>query len=124
MIERGQRAYARQNRMNPTLGETILWHELKSKKFRGLKFRRQFPIRIQGLEIRKDFFIVDFCCCSLSLVIEIDGNIHGCLVEEDRAREGYLKERGYKILRIPDSVVRLSPDLALQMISDFIEKTT
>jgi very-short-patch-repair endonuclease len=56
------------------------------------------------------------------VVIEVDGSIHDQLKQEDAARESYLKQIGYKVLRIPDSIVRNTPALAVQMIADFIDE--
>lgn len=56
---------AKELRQNMTVAEKKLWHEyLKIFKFRVL---RQRPI---------DYFIVDFYCASLKLVIEVDGESH------------------------------------------------
>ena len=58
-------AKARELRKNMTPAEKKLWHGyLRSFKFRVL---RQRPIA---------FFIVDFYCAALKLVIEVDGDSH------------------------------------------------
>ena len=54
-------------RSSMTEAEKVLWNELKSRKFQGLKFRRQHPIH---------WYIADFYCHEKRLVIEIDGGIH------------------------------------------------
>lgn len=55
---------ARQLRKNMTLGEVILWQEIRNRKL-GVQFHRQVPIKE---------YIVDFYCHELLLVIEIDGS--------------------------------------------------
>ena len=100
----------------------MLWEELKGRKFRGLKFRRQYPIRFLRSPERKDFHIADFCCCSLSLIIELDGRIHDNLKLEDKVRDDNLNELGFRILRIQDEMVRRTPELALQVIAEFIDR--
>jgi very-short-patch-repair endonuclease len=55
-------------RNNTTSAEAELWLMLKSKKLEGRKFRRQYSI---------GSYIVDFCCPSEKLIIELDGNPHG-----------------------------------------------
>ena len=48
--------------------EKRIWKAFLSRKqFKGLRFLRQRPI---------DYFIVDFFCPELKLIIEIDGNSH------------------------------------------------
>ena len=54
-------------RNNTPPAELILWTHLKRKRFRGLKFRRQYGI---------DRHVVDFYCPKLRLAIEVDGINH------------------------------------------------
>ena len=75
-----------------TSAEAVLWNILKSKNLNGRKFRRQHSI---------GNYIVDFCCISEKLVIELDGNPH-CeyyKIEEDKKRDQYLESLGFSILR-------------------------
>jgi very-short-patch-repair endonuclease len=58
---------AKQLRQNMTLAEKKLWNFLKGKNLFGLRFRPQHPM---------GFYIADFYCHKLNLVIEIDGEIH------------------------------------------------
>ena len=58
---------AKSLRNRPTQAESILWEQLKDRRFMGLKFRFQHPA------IR---YILDFYCHSLKLCIEIDGKSH------------------------------------------------
>ena len=55
---------SRELRQEDTDAEQALWKIIKTKRFLGLKFRRQHQI---GL------YIVDFCCHKLKLIIELDG---------------------------------------------------
>jgi very-short-patch-repair endonuclease len=59
--------FSRNLRNNSTLGEVLLWNELKAGKMYGYKFNRQKPL---------GNYIVDFYCKSLALVIEVDGESH------------------------------------------------
>ena len=79
-------------RNNSTSAEAVLWDMLKSKNINGRKFRRQHSI---------GNYIVDFCCTSEKLVIELDGNPHGeyYKIEEDKKRDQYLESLGFSILR-------------------------
>jgi very-short-patch-repair endonuclease len=51
-----------------TSAEAALWNILKSKNLDGRKFRRQYSIGI---------YIVDFCCPSEKLIVELDRDPHG-----------------------------------------------
>jgi len=55
---------ARKLRNDSTLGEALLWNELKNKQMYGYDFHRQKPLLN---------YIADFYCNELNLVIEIDG---------------------------------------------------
>jgi very-short-patch-repair endonuclease len=58
---------ARALRNNSTLGEVLLWKQLRNKQMLGYGFHRQKPL---------DQFIVDFFCHELNLAIEVDGVSH------------------------------------------------
>lgn len=85
--------YARELRKNSTPQERRLWSFLKSRKFYGYKFRRQFPI---------DPYIVDLCCVRAKFIIELDGGQHAELNDRvyDEQRSKFLNDRGYRVLRI------------------------
>lgn len=85
--------FARELRKNSTPQERKLWSFLKSSKFYGYKFRRQFPI---------ENFIADFCCVKAKLVIELDGGQHSNPqdVAYDKNRDSEIKKSGYRVLRI------------------------
>lgn len=83
--------YARKLRNNSTLAEVILWDKiLKRKKLRGYAFLRQRAI---------EYYIVDFFCKKLNLIIELDGEIHKFQKSKDKIREQNLLRMGYSIIR-------------------------
>ena len=90
---------ARQLRRSRTLAERRLWYRLRELKRVGYKFRQQVPI---------DNFIVDFACLSQRLIIEVDGGTHSTDQElaRDARRERYLRDQGFRILRVWNSEVR------------------
>ncbi len=83
--------------------EATLWEMLKSKKLDGRKFRRQFSI---------SSYIVDFCCPSEKLIIELDGDPHGEYhkIEEDKKRDKYLGTLGFTVLRFENRFVFQEPE--------------
>ena len=82
---------ARSNRKNPTPAEKLAWEKLFSnKQFHGYKFSRQKMLA---------WFIVDFYCSELQLVVEIDGKIHDGRVEYDAERTYELEKIWLKVLR-------------------------
>jgi very-short-patch-repair endonuclease len=66
---------------------------LKSKKLDGRKFRRQYSI---------EWYIVDFCCVSEKLIIELDGDPHGEYqrIQKDEIRDKYIEDLGFSVLRL------------------------
>ena len=60
------KAFARENRKNATLAETVLWEYLRDGEL-GVKFLRQHVI---------GDYIVDFVSRHDGLVIEVDGGYH------------------------------------------------
>ncbi|MBR4434155.1 MAG: DUF559 domain-containing protein, partial [Bacteroidaceae bacterium] len=58
--------FARQNRLNPTDAELILWRELREKML-GTRFFRQYVIAD---------YIVDFVSLQYKIIIEVDGSYH------------------------------------------------
>ena len=81
------KSYRLSLRNRSTSAEAELWNILKSKNLYGRKFRRQHSI---------GNYIVDFCCPSEKLIIELDGDPHGEYhkIEEDKNRDKYMKSLG------------------------------
>jgi very-short-patch-repair endonuclease len=80
-----------------TLPENMLWQQLRQRP-NGMKFRRQHPIGP---------YVVDFCCISHRLAVEIDGFAHetGERVTRDNIRAKFIEDVGYKIMRVSASRV-------------------
>ncbi|MEK7219253.1 MAG: endonuclease domain-containing protein [Patescibacteria group bacterium] len=103
---------ARELRKETTEAENIFWDKiLKNKKLAHLKFTRQKPL---------DYFIVDFYCASLGLVIEIDGEIHNFQKARDKERDNILKQKfELKIIRYKNEEVLNNPK---KIIEDLIRR--
>jgi very-short-patch-repair endonuclease len=72
--------------------ERMLWQLLRQRPG-GFKFRRQHPIGP---------YVVDFCCLSERFVVEVDGSAHDHIdrVKFDDRRVSFLKENGFRVLRV------------------------
>jgi ring-1,2-phenylacetyl-CoA epoxidase subunit PaaD len=83
--------------------------EVERLKPVGFKFRQQVPV---------DHFIVDFACLSEGLIIEVDGGTHSTDEETagDARRERYLREQGFRIVRVWNSEVRENIEGVMDMI--------
>jgi len=90
-----------------SLPEVLLWQRLKGSAA-GIKFRRQHPIGP---------YVADFFCRDALLVVEVDGRIHEGSIEQDQARQRFLRENGYRVLRIAAAEVLKDPDAAAASIA-------
>ena len=103
--------FSRDLRNNSTLGEVLLWRELRAGKLKGYKFNRQKPL---------GNYIADFYCKTLKLVIELDGTSHDTKLEEDKRKDEYMISQGLSVLRFNEYEVRNDVDFALIEIKKFI----
>jgi very-short-patch-repair endonuclease len=89
---------ARNMRNNPTEAEKILWQHLRKFRSLGFVFRRQHPI---------DFYIADFYCDRIKLVVEVDGEYHSNrdVFEYDDSRSGELERFGIRVIRFRNEEV-------------------
>ncbi len=101
-------------RKNITEAEKVLWGYLKGG-LNGLKFRRQHPI---------GFYIADFYCHAVKLVIELDGKIHDKPEVKilDEQRESELKKWGYEIIRFTNEELFQNIEKILQTIKQKVEE--
>ena len=90
-----------------------MWSMLRDRRLR-YKFRRQHPIGA---------YVVDFACPAVRLVLEIDGPSHDQADQNtfDEAREVYLNERGWRVLRIKNGEVFQSASDIEDVIWKFLE---
>ncbi len=99
-------------RSNSTLGEILLWLEIKNKAL-GYLFNRQVPL---------DNYIVDFFCKDLKLAIEIDGSSHNHKYDADISRTKRLEDFGVIVIRFDEGEVRKNMDNVLRVIGREIKK--
>ncbi|VAV84530.1 5-methyltetrahydrofolate--homocysteine methyltransferase [hydrothermal vent metagenome] len=101
--------FRKELRNNPTKAETKLWPALRKSQLDGKKFRRQQSI---------ENFIVDFCCPSEKLIIEVDGEVHNNFVnnEYDFKRTERLNKLGYKVIRFTNENIFKNLDLVIEAI--------
>jgi very-short-patch-repair endonuclease len=104
---------ARENRKAMPSAEARMWSMLRDRRLR-YKFRRQHPI---------GNYVVDFACPVIHLVIEVDGPSHEQADQKafDDAREAYLNERGWRLLRIKNVEVFQSARDVEEAIWRFLE---
>ena len=85
-------------RKNPTEAEKRVWKIIRKGQINGYKFLRQHPLFFDHNNVPR-FFISDFYCAKLKLVLEIDGDIHKSQFEYDKIRDNVLKDMGISVIR-------------------------
>jgi very-short-patch-repair endonuclease len=83
-------------RKAPAYHEAKLWKLLRDRRLERLKFRRQVPLGP---------YIADFVYFRHRLIIEADGPAQLTNVEHDRARDAWLLEQGFRVLRFPNALI-------------------
>ncbi|HVZ98924.1 MAG TPA: DUF559 domain-containing protein [Caulobacterales bacterium] len=84
---------ARRLRRDMSDEERILWMLLRDRRLNEFKFRRQVPL---------GDYVGDFVCLGAKLVVELDGSQHADpeQVAFDAKRDVYLRDAGFRVLRI------------------------
>ena len=100
-------------RNKATSAEAALWDIIKSRQLEGRKFRRQYSI---------GNYIVDFCCPSEKLIIELDGDPHGEYnkIQLDENRDKFLESLGFTVLRFENRFVFQEPEYLKEEIRKVI----
>lgn len=108
------KAYARENRRNATLAESVLWEHLR-EGVSGVKFLRQHVI---------GDYIVDFVSRQGGLIIEVDGGYHAepRQQEGDLLREEALERMGYHFLRFTNEEVLFDTDNTIKQIEHYFNE--
>ena len=100
--------FARENRMNPTLAEQVLWEYLRAGQI-GFRVLRQHIV---------GDYIVDFLLPDINLVIEVDGAYHAERQQEenDECRERELNRMNYNVVRFTNEEVLYGIDNVIEKI--------
>ena len=107
---------AKRLRKQSTPMEIKIWRVLRSRRFEGLKFRRQCPL---------GKYIVDFICIEKKLIIEIDGGQHNDHQQQvyDEKRTMYFNNLGYRVFRFWNYEVSHQFDAVMDKIFDYMQNS-
>ena len=107
--------HAKKLREAMTPAELKLWESLRLTKLNGFRFKAQHPI---------GYFIADFYNHAARLVIELDGNVHDSVDQQeyDKNRTYLLEEFGLTVLRFRNEEVICSCDAVLKKIAEYLPK--
>jgi very-short-patch-repair endonuclease len=90
-----------------------MWYRLRAHRFDGYKFKRQVPVGP---------YVVDFACLGRKLVVEV---VAGGMAENlrDKARDDYLRTRGFRVLRFWNNDVLTNTQGVPEMIISALEQS-
>ncbi len=97
---------ARTLRREATPVERALWRCLAGSAL-GAKFSRQMPVGP---------YFADFLCRELLIVVELDGFSHDARQEHDAARDRFMAQAGYRVLRFTNGDVRTNIEGVVRVI--------
>ena len=107
---------ARELRKNQTDAEKKFWSYMRDRKFNDYKFLRQHPILFEYYG-KERFFIADFYCREMHLVVEIDGGIHEEQEDYDQIRTEIMKiQKNLKVVRFRNDEVLINIDKVLSKL--------
>ncbi len=98
---------AKKLRRAQTDAERKLWLRLRDRRLNRMKFWRQMPIKS---------YVVDFCCESARLIVELDGGQHADHDLQDVKRTADLEAFGYLVLRFWNNDVLKNIDGVVELI--------
>lgn len=104
-----QKSRRQELRKNKTEAENVLWQKIRNRQVSNLKFTRQYGVGP---------YILDFFCPQIRLAIELDGEQHKDVVEYDRERESFLKDKDIKIIRFWNNTILEDIENVLKIIKD------
>jgi very-short-patch-repair endonuclease len=85
-----------------------MWQLLHSFRQQGFHFRRQVEI---------GSYFADFADHGSMVVIEVDGDSHAPTADYDAARDRYMIDRGYNVLRFSNLDVMGNPEGVYELIA-------
>jgi very-short-patch-repair endonuclease len=90
------RSRAKTMRHAPVGTEKQFWPHIRNRKLGGFKFKRQHLIGPH---------IVDYVCLEEKPIVELDGTSHQARLAHDAARNRYLQDQDYRVLRFENGEV-------------------
>ena len=103
-------------RKNTTSTEKIVWTYLRRKQILNERFLRQFSI---------EFYVLDFYCPRLQLVIEIDGDSHFVnqdAVDYDNERQAFIERLGIEFIRFKNEEVFTDNNEVVNIITQKVKE--
>ncbi len=98
----------------------MLWQAIRNNRFKNHKFLRQHPLFYKYGEQEK-YFIADFYCRRLKLIIEIDGGHHKQEVDYDHIRNELLaNQHDIQVIRFTNEEIMKDIDAVLTRLQKLV----
>lgn len=110
----------RELRRNATRAETLLWEELRNRRFGDMKWRRQHPL-FHDLLGKETFYVPDFYCHEVKLAVEVDGAIHKKRHQYDQLRDQVIGALGITVVRFTNEQVENDMPNVLALLRKTVE---
>ncbi len=114
------RGLAREMRKHPTPAEDFFWEKVRDRRLFGLKWNRQYIIQCQVTPEFTKYYIADYHCHEYKLIIELDGQIHLKMSEDDLLRTDRMSEYGFVVLRFTNEQVLRHWDEVERILKEYI----
>lgn len=108
-------------RCNSTSAEKLFWKTVRNRNIKSYKFNRQYPIVFEIDDVRR-FFVADFYCHQLRLVIEIDGGIHETQKDYDELRTTIINILGVNVFRFSNIEVLNEINVVVEKLEKIIDE--
>lgn len=127
-VKRGAKAQRNLSKNQGTRQQRSSWKQLAARKMRAIPTECEGILYDALIESKIAFnpqvpvgpYIVD-CLIYPQWIIEVDGPIHNTRVAYDTARDRYLWDKGYKVLRLTNDSLRCNLSAVIAQIREFIK---
>jgi len=110
----------RELRQNQTTAEIVLREHLRNRQLFNQKFLRQHPLCVTTLFGKNLYYIPDFYCHKVKLVIEADGPIHLLKKDYDKNRDEVMASLNLTVLRFENDQILNELPSVLNKIEDYL----
>ena len=116
------RGLAREMRKKSTRAEDYFWEKVRDRRLLGLKWNRHFILQCPVDPDFIKYYIADFHCHQLKLVVELDGQIHLKQEADDLIRTERLCELGFNVIRFLNEQVINHWDEVENCIREYMQR--
>ncbi len=102
--------------------EKILWVQLNEGKLKEYHFLRRHPVIVYKKDNTISFYIADFYCEEMRLVLELDTLKNNYATDNDKARDFIMKKLELQVLKISKHEINKNISSVLKKIRAFLRQ--